>query len=816
MSERRGAGIPRSSERGPSGPARSAVDRGLEALRVVDFSFGIAGGYCCRLLADAGADVVKVEPPEGDPWRAWTAGDAPVDPVEGSALFRFLHHGVRSVAGQPGDALVEQLVASADVVVDSFAADEFDAPALCARHPGLVVLSITPFGRTGPYAGRPCTEFTVQAESGGLAGRGGPDQVPIMAGGRISEWVAGTFAAVAVAAAARYARLTGHGEHIDFSVMETMNIAGGSYGQLAYQLAGSPPVTTVHRTFETPSIEPTLDGYVGFCTNSRAQFDAFLELIERRDLLGDAELATFAGRQKRWTEWNEAVHAWTTRHTTADVVKRASELRIPVAPVLDGDSIFKCEHFRERGVFVDDPTGTFKMPRPAWRLDDEDPPPPRAAPRLGEHTGRVEARPVQRAAPTETRRLPLDGVRVIDLTAWWAGPVAAGMIAMLGADVIHVESVGRIDGMRMTGRLHGSDGEWWERATHYLCANANKRNLTLDLTRSAGRELLARLVRESDAIIENFTPRVMANFGFTRERIRELNDRCILVRMPAFGLSGPWRDNSGFAQTMEQVSGLAWITGHAYDQPRIQRGPSDPNAGMHAAFALVVGLARRDATGLGSHFEVTMVEGALNAAAEIAIERSAYGNVLGRDGNRGPHVAPQGLYRCAGFDRWLAVSVATDEHWRGLRAALGDPGWAADPALDTYAGRRARHDFLDERIGEWCAPLDADHAATVLLRHGVPAAAPRDARLTVANPQLAHRGFHEDVDHPVVGRRLVPTVPFRFASLDAAPGGRWIRHPAPLLGQHNAEILTALGVDPSELAELERTGIIGTRPAGEE
>jgi crotonobetainyl-CoA:carnitine CoA-transferase CaiB-like acyl-CoA transferase len=282
--------------------------------------------------------------------------------------------------------------------------------------------------------------------------------------------------------------------------------------------------------------------------------------------------------------------------------------------------------------------------------------------------------------------------------------------------------------------------------------------------------------------------------------------------MPAFGLSGPWRDNSGFAQTMEQVSGLAWITGHPWDQPRIQRGPSDPNAGMHAAFALVAGLARRDATGRGSHFEVTMVEGALNAAAEIAIEWSAYGNLLERAGNRSPHVAPQGLYPCAGFDRWLAVSVATDEQWRGLRDALGDPDWAGDAVFDSYAGRRARHDELDERIGAWCAELDADDAAALLVAHGVPAAAPRDPRLTLGNPQLRDRGFHEEVDHPVVGRRLLPTMPFRFASLDES-GTPWIRTPAPLLGEHNGEILGALGVGAEELAELERTGVIGNRPA---
>jgi crotonobetainyl-CoA:carnitine CoA-transferase CaiB-like acyl-CoA transferase len=263
---------------------------------------------------------------------------------------------------------------------------------------------------------------------------------------------------------------------------------------------------------------------------------------------------------------------------------------------------------------------------------------------------------------------------------------------------------------------------------------------------------------------------------------------------------------------MEQVSGLAWITGHPWDQPRIQRGPSDPNAGMHAAFALVVGLAERDATGVGSLLEVTMVEGALNAAAELVLEATAYGNLLERDGNRSPHVAPQGLYPCAGFDRWLAVSVAIDEHWRALRSVLGDPEWAADPALETYAGRLARHDELDDRIAEWCAGLDADAAAARLVAAGVPAAAPRDPRLSLGNPQLQHRGFHEAVDHPVAGRHLLPTMPFRFASLDQS-GTPWIRSRAPLLGEHNAEILGALGLDAAALADLECTGVIGTTPA---
>jgi crotonobetainyl-CoA:carnitine CoA-transferase CaiB-like acyl-CoA transferase len=444
-------------------------------------------------------------------------------------------------------------------------------------------------------------------------------------------------------------------------------------------------------------------------------------------------------------------------------------------------------------------------------MDDQEPPPPRPAPKLGEHTDAIEPRrPTRPATPVGEKRLPLDGLRVLDLTAWWAGPVAAGTIAALGADVIHVESTSRPDGMRMTGAILGMDGAWWERSSHFLCANTNKRDLTLDLSQPAGIELLRRLIAVSDVVIENFTPRVMANFGLEWPVIHELNPRCILVRMPAFGLSGPWRDNTGFAQTMEQVTGLAWLTGHTWDQPRIQRGPSDPNAGMHAAFAMLVGLAEREATGEGCQLEVTMVEGALNAAAELVIEYTGYGNKLERDGNRSPGAAPQGLYACAGFDRWLALSIETDAQWSAFVEAIGSPGWATDPELTTHAGRRAHHDALDERIGEWAARRDAAETAEMLVRHGVPAAVGRDPRLLVSHPQLRARHYHETVDHPVVGPRPTPTVPFRYASVE-----RWLRRAAPTMGADNDDIIgDLLGLDADARERLVADGIIGTRPRG--
>jgi len=787
----------------------------LGALRVVDLSTGIAGAYCTKLLADAGADVVKVEPPAGDPLRRWSATRGELPPDEDGALFQFLAGGKRSVVGAPEAAATAELLADADLVVESDPTGRTAELGWPARHPDLVLLSITPFGLRGPYAGRPATELTVQAECGSVGARGLPGREPFQAGGRTTEWVGGTFSAVAALAAVQRARRTGHGEHVDFSLLEVMNLAASNYMDLFFGLAGRPPLGGSCQSVETPSIEPTRDGYVGFCTNSAQQLSDFLLLIDRPDLREDRALFQVAGRMARFDEWTGLVREWTSARTTAEIVERASLLRIPVAPVNDGEGVLEHEQLAARGALRKDPTGRFRAPRPPYKLDFAEPPPTRPAPRLGEHTGAIERRPRERPAPSGDAPLPLEGLRVLDLTAWWAGPSATWMLASLGADVIHVEAVQRIDGMRTTGGVFAGQKErWWEYGFFYLAANTNKRGLTLNLQDPRGLELARRLIAESDAVVENYTPRVLDGFGLTWEAIHELNPRAIYLRMPAFGLDGPWRDHTGFAQTMEQMTGLAWRTGHADDQPRIQRGPCDPLAGMHAAFALLVALEERARRGRGLHVECAMVEGALNAAAESVIEWTAYGGRLGREGNRSPEAAPQGLYPCAGHDatttpRWLALSVASDAQWRALVGVLGAPTWARDPALATRAGRRAAQDRIDAEIRPWAAARERDAAVETLVAAGVPAAPVVDPRDTHTHPQLVARGYYEAVDHPEVGVQETPGLPFRYASVE-----RWLRRPAPTLGEHNHEILTGLGLSEAEIRELAESKVIGTHPEG--
>jgi crotonobetainyl-CoA:carnitine CoA-transferase CaiB-like acyl-CoA transferase len=400
-------------------------------------------------------------------------------------------------------------------------------------------------------------------------------------------------------------------------------------------------------------------------------------------------------------------------------------------------------------------------------------------------------------------------MKVVDMTGWWAGPSATAILAAFGADVVHVESITRPDGIRLAGGAFAAGNDrWWEMSAFFLAANANKRDLTLDLSSSVGRDLLLRLVAEADVVVENFTPRVLESFDLGWDVIHATNPRAIMVRMPAFGLDGPWRDRPGFAQTMEQVTGLAWLTGFPDDQPRIQRGPCDPNGGMHAAFATMVALAKRERTGIGSLVELPMFEAAVAVAAEPVIEYTAYGNLLERDGNRSVRAAPQGVYACAGREQWLALSILDDRQWAALVDVLGRPDWSADVGLATSAGRRANQDRIDAGIEAWAGTRSLDDAVAVLVAAGVPAAAAFEPRRVHTHPQFVFRRHFEPIDHPVAGVQFTPTFPFRFASRD-----HWFDTPAPTLGEHNAAILTDLGCTADEIAYLTEKGVIGDRPS---
>ncbi|TVS84706.1 CaiB/BaiF CoA-transferase family protein [Mycobacterium helveticum] len=757
--------------------------------RVLEFANGIAAAYCGKMFADAGADVVKIERVQGDSLRGWSAGGP------AGALFDYLAAGKRSVVRRD-DAEITALLAGADIVVtdltDGWTLDDITAH----TGPAAVVAAVTPFGTTGPYVDDQvlANEFILQALCGSIAGRGWPGDEPVQAGGRLGEWLAGTFAAAVAAATARHASRSGRGEVVDVSTYEAMAIAMGGLSAMSASVLGADSLLH-QRSLELPSIVPTADGLVGFCTITAQQFQDFLVMIERADLVDDADLASFAGRAERRDEFLAMVTRWTRARTTAEIVDIAVAFRIPVAPIGTPEMLLKIDHFVERGVFVESAAG-FLQPRVPYRSDAMATMPPRRPPRLGADNGGVHW-PPRPARPTGADSLPLADIRVADFTAFWAGPVATQLLGALGADVIKVEGVRRPDGLRFAAGRPPTWDRWWEWGPVFLCSNNNKRGVSVELSTDAGRATALDLVAASDLVIENFSPRVMANLGLEWEAVTAANPRAIMVRMPAFGLDGPWRDRVGFAQTMEQATGMAWITGHADGPPVIPRGVCDPIAGLHAAFAAVAALTLRDRDGTGLHVESTMVEAALNVAAELIVEYSRNGIELRRNGNRGSGARPQGLYRCRGDDEWVAIA-ALDDAARASLARLVGPRDAGPEEADTL-------------VADWAGRRSAAEAVDALRAGGVAAARVTPAAELLADPQLLARGFWETVEHPVAGTFLCTGMPFAFLGRPR----RWIRRVPPLYGQHTAEVLKGvLGRDDDDLAALREAGATSARPAG--
>lgn len=771
-------------------------------LRILDGSTGIAGAYCTKLLRDAGAEVLKVEPPGGDPLRRWTSSGAPLAADEDGALFRFLAAGKSSVtldlARNHDRSTFLEYVAEADLVIESVAtlpgsSPPLDFGELRAANPGICLLSISPWGLDGPWAKRPANEWTLQAAAGITARRGLPQRGPVGVGGRIGDWIAGTYASFGAIVALLDARASGAGRHVDLSTFEALLQCATQYHDMNGQFFDHP----LPQLLDTPSIEPARDGWVGFATVTAQQWSDFCALIGCPELAEDPKYHHTDNRMKDLPFIHEKIHAWTREHDVAEIVELASAMRIPVAPVGNGAGVTGIDHFVARGVFEKHPDG-FLQPRSPYRLDTFERARPAPAPRPGEHRSPVFP---PRTPPSSSPAPSFAGLRVLDLTAFWAGPFMTSHLALLGADVIKVESTQRPDGMRMVNAIRG--GRFWEAGSIFHGANAGKRDLTLALDRKEGREIFERLATEADVLVENFSVRVLDNLGIDLDALRRRNPGLIVVRMPSWGLDGPWKDRVGFAMNVEQACGLAWLSGYP-DLPMIVN-VCDPIGALHAFVALTRALEYRQESGVGSLIEVPLVEPGLNLAAEQIVEGSAYGRALERLGNRSAEAAPQGVYPCAD-GQWIALSVTAQEQWDALTLLLGQPDLVG---LDA-AGRRNDHDRIDAALGRLLAGEPAESLAERLREMGIAAETLVNAHRVMPNPQLAHRHFYQELEHDVVGRRRYPTLPFR---VDGGPM-RLHRTPPPTLGQHNEEILAGeLGMDPEEIERLRAAGIIGEKPA---
>lgn len=770
----------------------------VATARVVSLAGELAGGYCTRLLADGGAHVLRVEDPAGDPIRHWShTGPRESD----GALFQFLAAGSASVVATDADQLTETLRA-ADVIVwspHSEIASALPPERLRSLNPRAVVTAITNFGLSGPWTDRPATDLTLQAMSGGPGQRGAPERPPLIAGGRLSEWTAGMFAAVHTAAA-----LYGGGaELLDVSVLESLILTTTVHPVSWYTIAGRP--MRPMRARNLPDVHPTKDGFVGFMVVTGQQWLDFCSIIDRSDWMDDAELGIMANRFLRRHELMEAIDNWTSQRSTAEILEIADLLRVPAANIGTGETIPHLEHLAERQAFETNESGGFLQPAVPWRVHGLPSPSRGPAPELGSG-----ALPKWSATPHAAKTSkPFEGLRVADFTANWAGPISGHLLAMLGAEVIHVEGGKRPDAIRNNTSKPMSDPDWPEFSGIFAGTNTGKRSVTVDMSTDAGRELARRLIETCDVVVENYSPHVMESWGLSWEQVHELNPRAVMVRMPAYGLDGPWRDRGGYAQTMEMTSGMAWSTGWPDSTPEIPNGPCDPIAGSHATMGLILALEKVADTGKGLLVEAPMISAALSVASNVVVEQSAYGVDVVRMGNRSNIHAPQGIYPTSEADRvglgdrrWVGISVTDDAHWRALCTLIGRADWAGWAVGE----RHSHHDEIDAALAAWTSKSTIESVTTELIDIGVPVGEVVLGHLVPELEQIEHRRFFEQVEHPKTGTNTHAGMAVRWSSIPGAVQ----RGPAPMLGQDDDEVwLSQVGLSADEYRTLRETGVVG-------
>jgi crotonobetainyl-CoA:carnitine CoA-transferase CaiB-like acyl-CoA transferase len=407
-----------------------------------------------------------------------------------------------------------------------------------------------------------------------------------------------------------------------------------------------------------------------------------------------------------------------------------------------------------------------------------------------------------------TQPLPLEGIRIIDFTAYWAGPLPTAIMADLGAEVIKVESIQRPDQFRIVA-IPGDPAEIYELSPPFNATNRNKLGLTLDLARPDGVRLFKELVKRSEAVVQNYSPRVMPQLGLSYESLREVNPAIVMTSVSGFGQEGPWRDYVSFAAIGEALSGISGLSGYTGEGALIHGvGVSDPFAGYLAAFTTLAAVHHARATGEGRHVDVSQLEASMQYIADALIELEFTGRRRERATNDDSVMAPHGAFPARGEDAWVALSVATEEQWRALLAAMGNPQWASDARFATPLLRRRNREALHERVAEWTARFDRHELARDLQSSGIPAApvlAPSDL---VKDPGLESAEFFQYVEHKTAGRHPYPSFPARIDG-EHPP----IRRVGPMLGEDNRYVLSKiLGLSDAEISRLEAAKIIGSRP----
>ena len=796
--------------------------QGLEGVRVLELGHMVSAAYATKLMADLGADVVKIEEPDGD--RARRHGPFPdgiADP-EKSGLFLALNTNKR---GQTLDLRSTQdrrrlsdLIGWADLLVHNYPAAQAEAlgldyGAFQAINPRLVMCAVTPFGLTGPYKDYTAYELTV-AHAGGWAwlspgGSDRPDLPPLRAAGQQADFQGGLAAATACLAAYFRALQTGRGEHIDLSVQSYV-ASFLEHNFVFYTYLGWNTSRLGRRLQDPWKIFACKDGPIFLAVAEEDQWQRLQELMGNPDWSRQDRFRNAARRARNKEALHHHLNAWLRDWKVADLFRAGQKKRICFAPVFDMAQLAEQEQLRARNFFVEvsHPRAgrlthlgpPYQLGQPWWKIR-------RPAPLLGEHN----AEQLQAAAPAPPARtatppaLPLAGVRVADFSWVWAGPFCTAHLAHLGAEVIKVESRARLD---LTRRLPASPRGIKPSANTSAVFNQwaqAKKSLRLDFTTPEGRRIVRELIQHSDVVVDNFATGVMDKLGFGYDDLKQLKPDLIVASISGYGHTGPQKNYMAYGPAIAPLTGLSSLTGYPGGPPaEVGLSYGDPNAGINAAVAICAALVARQRTGGGQYIDVSLWEAVAALLPEGWMAYAMNGQQPARQGNRDPWLVPHNCFRCAGEDEWVSIACGTDQEWQALCRAMDQPELLRDARFRTATDRKAHEDDLEERLTAWTSRRDKWDITERLQAVGVAAFPSMNSHDLDRDPHLTERGFFVRLPHPEVGRQTHTGIPWLLSN---APNG--VRAPAPLLGQHTDAVMRdILGYADAEIARLREDRIL--------
>ena len=830
----------------------------LSDLRIIDLTHGIAGPYCTKLLADYGADVIKVERPgSGD--YARTLGPFPDDVPhpEKSGIFLFLNTNKRSITldlkTPEGVDALKALVKGADVLVESFrpgvmASLGLDYDALKAVNPDLVMTSVSNFGQTGPYRDYKASELTLFGMGNSMTRLGLPDRYPLKLGGNHVQYQAGNNAAMATMFAWYAQRHRGmDGQHVDVSIFDTQmgSINGRMMSIIGYQYNGMRGRRLGTSVAGYPNgVYPCKDGYISVAGGGQ-RFPRVAASVGQPDLVEHPLYGVAGGAQD--PDYKEEFETtiwipWLMQRTKEEVVQQcqANELLCTPYNTIDGvvdnnPQLDARDYFTE----IEHPeAGKFRYPGSPvftegqwWRIR-------RPAPLLGQHNREVlqalgSARQSTEAhepsaAPSAQQpagaKLPLDGVRIIDMTVVLAGPYGTMFLGDMGAQVIRVETLQQLSAtsrgqfarpskeaeanapMSMYPDKDPGDRPW-NRYAGFNAHGRNKHGITIDLRTPEGQDIFRRLVDISDMFIENNAVGSISRLGFTYDVVSKWNPRLIMISITGFGQTGPWATYRGIGTSFEAAYGHASVMGYPDMGPEgvPLTVPADACTGVTVAMAATIALHHRERTGKGMFIDISLGENFLPHLGELFMDYTINGRVASSSGNRDPWHFVQGVYPCEGDDEWIAISIGKHDHWSALCKVMGRLELANDPRFESMAALRSNHDDVDRIIAEWTADKEPVALFHALQKEGIIAGYLMHEPHALADPHVKERGILVPVHHPEIGTHLYPGATYKMSGMEFR-----IRKPAVRLGEDNDHIYReVLKLTEAEYDNLKALGHIG-------